>query len=174
MKVGIVSDTHDNWPHIKKACNYFNKENINILIHCGDLCAPVTLRKCLAVEFKGQIHIIKGNVDGDQYLNYKRAEEFDNVSLYHEEIGEFEIDAKKIAIQHYPKLARGLAFTGDYDAVFYGHNHKKSQEYIKVEGKEVLLANPGNLCDIIEPASFGIYNTESNTLEIIDIKNLNE
>ena len=168
MKVAVISDTHDNWPNLKKTCSYFKKKEINILIHCGDLCAPATLRKCLAVEFEGQIHIIKGNVDGDQYLNYKRAMEFDNISLYHEEIGEFEIDGRKIAIQHYPKLARGLACTGDYNAVFYGHDHIKHQEKIS----ETLLANPGNLCDIKAPASFGIYDTKDNKIEIIDLENI--
>ncbi|HDZ14270.1 MAG TPA: YfcE family phosphodiesterase, partial [Pricia sp.] len=36
MKIGIVADSHDNVPAIKKAVEYFNKSNISFVIHAGD------------------------------------------------------------------------------------------------------------------------------------------
>lgn len=171
MKIAIISDTHDNWPYIDKVCEYFKNQNINTLLHCGDVCAPITLIH-LAEEFPGEIHWVLGNVDGDPYLMVTKTADAKNLNHYGAVVGELELDGKKIALQHYPKLARGLAFTGDYTAVFYGHDHTQHKEYIEVQGKRILLANPGNLCDIKNPASFGIYETKENSIEIISLKDI--
>lgn len=164
MKIAVISDTHDNWPFIDKVCNYFAKQDINTMLHCGDVCAPISLIH-LAKEFKGDIHWVLGNVDGDPYLMLTKTKELNNLHHYGAVVGEIELGDRKICLQHYPKLARGLAHTEDYDTVFYGHDHIKYKETI---GK-TLLANPGNLCDIKEQASFGIYDTETNDIEIIGL-----
>ncbi|ODS31814.1 MAG: hypothetical protein SCARUB_03062 [Candidatus Scalindua rubra] len=46
MKIGIVADSHDNVPAIKKAVEYFNQSNVEFVIHAGDYIAPFsTIRK---------------------------------------------------------------------------------------------------------------------------------
>ena len=167
MKIAVISDTHDNWPYMDKVCKYFDEQGIKTMLHCGDVCAPISLIH-LAKEFKEDIHWVLGNVDGDPYLMVTKTKDLNNLHHYGAVVGEIELGERKIAMQHYPKLARGLAYTGDYDAVFYGHDHTKHQEVI---GK-TLLANPGNLCDIKEFASFGIYDTETNDIEIIDLTDI--
>jgi predicted phosphodiesterase len=40
MRIGIISDTHDNMPLIKRACELFNAREVQMVLHCGDYCAP--------------------------------------------------------------------------------------------------------------------------------------
>ncbi|HCL90984.1 MAG TPA: YfcE family phosphodiesterase, partial [Candidatus Atribacteria bacterium] len=47
MKIGIISDTHDNLPKIKKAVGIFNREKVELVLHAGDFVSPFTF-----LEFK--------------------------------------------------------------------------------------------------------------------------
>lgn len=161
MKIAIVSDTHDNLSNIKKAIEIMKKEEVAELIHCGDLCAPSTLKE-LAKNFPGKIHLVFGNVDGDHYLETKISyTEFKNVVVYGD-LGEIEISGKKIAFCHLPDFARGLASEGKYDLVFYGHTHKPFEEQV---GKTRLI-NPGTLAGMFYKASFAIYDITTDELKL--------
>lgn len=170
MKIAIISDSHDNVPNIKTALNYINKEKINILIHCGDLAAPAMLSEVIEPNFhpssNGEIHIVFGNV-GDPDLLTELAKKYKNVTV-HGERGETNVDGKKIAFCHKPEDAKKLAQTGLYDLVFYGHTHKPWLEKLKVptRSKEVLLVNPGTLAGLFNKATFAIYDTSNNKLEL--------
>ena len=80
-----------------------------------------------------------------------------------------QIDGKKIAINHYPYIGERLAQSGQYDAVFHGHTHLVRNEKV---GK-TLLVNPGPVCGFKNgkdvPATYAIYDTESNSAEIVQI-----
>lgn len=169
MKVAVFSDTHDHWPNIKKACRIAKKKNALLLVHCGDVCAPITLRQ-LAESWQGEIHYCFGNVDGDRFLMVTKTKDLPKIHHHGEVLGELNLADRRIAFQHYPELARALACSGKYDAVFYGHDHLKHTEFIKqADGRDVLLANPGNLCGIKAPPSFGIYDTQTNSIKIYDL-----
>lgn len=160
MKIAIFSDIHDNVVNMNKAIDFIKKEGVKELIFCGDLCAPSVLRE-LAQNFHGQIHLVFGNVDGDHYLSARMEQDFKNVKIYND-LGEVELDGKKIAFVHYPKIAQGLAKSDNYDLVFYGHNHKP---WIENVGK-CILANPGTLGGLFSRASFAVYDTKTNKLDL--------
>ncbi|MCD6495052.1 metallophosphoesterase family protein, partial [Candidatus Bipolaricaulota bacterium] len=40
MKIGIISDTHDNMPKIAAAVRLFNEEHIDLVVHAGDFISP--------------------------------------------------------------------------------------------------------------------------------------
>lgn len=166
MKLAIISDSHDNLATIKKALQIINKEKIETLLHCGDICSPSTLKTILE-GFKGNVHIVFGNVDGDYFktkdLTLKNSPNFKAWG----DLGEMKIDGKNIAFLHSPQFAKELAVTQKYDLVFYGHTHKPWKEKI---GKTILV-NPGNLAGIIFKATFALYDTENDKLEL---KILNE
>ncbi len=164
MKIVVFSDTHDHWEYIEVACKKANSLGAQIMIHCGDVCAPSTLGYLLE-QWGKEIHYCFGNVDGDRFLMMQK---FGNEPLIHhhgEALGEVELGGKKIAFQHYPEIARALASEEKYDAVFYGHDHKKNIEKVG----DTILANPGNLANIKAPPSFAIYNTEDNMFTHYDI-----
>jgi len=160
MKIAIISDTHDNAPNLEKALKWMNENNIEKIIHCGDLRAPSLLIDVLAPNFKRKIHMVFGNVE-DRELTPKLAAELKNVKHYGD-IGEIEIAEKKIAFTHFPWKAKELARSGKYDFVFYGHTHKPWSEKI---GKTELL-NPGTLAGLFQKATFAVWDTETGEFEL--------
>ena len=44
MKLGIISDTHDNVPMITKAVEFFNNANVDAVMHAGDYVSPFSLK----------------------------------------------------------------------------------------------------------------------------------
>ena len=43
MKFAIVSDTHDNIANFNKVITWLNNENIEVMLHCGDICNQTTI-----------------------------------------------------------------------------------------------------------------------------------
>ncbi len=162
MKIAIISDTHDNLINFKKATTWIEKQKIKKIIHCGDICSPSVLKKALE-KFSGKIYLVFGNADGDRFLMTKYIEKdiIPNAVIYGE-LGKVKIGNKKIAFTHFPEFAKGLAYSGQYDIVFYGHTHKPWQEKIN----NCYLVNPGNLAGLFYKATFAVYNTENNKLEL--------
>ncbi|MBU1037158.1 metallophosphatase family protein [Patescibacteria group bacterium] len=160
MKIAIISDIHDNVPNLEKALNWLKQNKIEQLIFCGDLCAPSILAKVLAPNFSGPIHMVFGNVE-DRNLLPKMVASFPQVQHYGDQ-GEIELENKKIAFVHFPKQARRLAESQKYDLVFYGHDHKPWEEKIK----QTRLVNPGTLGGLFSLATFAVYDTVSDNLEL--------
>ena len=162
MKIAILSDIHDNIWNLEKVLNRVKKEKCQAIIFCGDFCAPFSA--VMLAEARLPTHAILGN-SFDEYNTIKSTKNFKNFNLF-SEMGEVELDKKKIAFCHYPKLARGLAFTGEYNAVFYGHDHKASSDSI---GK-TLLANPGEVMGRFGKYTFGIYDTKLGNFRIVEVE----
>ncbi len=160
MKIAIISDTHDNVPNLEKALAWMNKNGIEQIIHCGDLCAPGVFMNVLAPQFSGQIHMVFGNVE-DRELLSKKVADFAHVKHYGDK-GEVEIDGKKIAFVHFPEEGKKLAQSGKYNLVFFGHSHKPWEEKVS----RTRLINPGTLAGLFYKATFAVYNTKTDKLEL--------
>ena len=161
MIVAIFSDSHDNVWNLEKAMERVAEEQAEILIHCGDYCAPFVLAEL--AKFRGEVHGIFGNVDGDKFLMADFVHtKFSNITL-HGDVGELDIEGRKVAFVHDPKLARALAATAEYDIVFYGHTHEKAEHQVG----SCLIVNPGEIMGRINTPSFCLYNTEKNSVNYI-------
>ena len=157
MKIAIISDTHDNLANLNKVIDFLNAENIETVLHCGDICNQETIDE-LAKNFKGQVHYVRGN--GDY--------ELDQIP----EKMEIELGGKNIFFNHYPDIAKKAAESRKYDLVFYGHTHKpwlerrSFSEGGEGKGKECLLVNPGEVAGQRFKPTFAIYDTENDKLEL--------
>ncbi|MDP3093864.1 MAG: YfcE family phosphodiesterase [bacterium] len=163
MKIAIVSDSHDNLATIKKALAWINRNKITTLIHCGDVCAPGTLKE-ISKSFKGAIHLILGNIGpvGIAKDPFRIKElGIKNVKFYGK-TGELKIDGKRLAFVHEPAVAEKLTRGKKYDLVFFGHTH---QPWEKRMG-ECRLVNPGTLSGMFSKATFAVYDTETDKLEL--------
>lgn len=160
MKIAIISDTHDNVPNLEKALFWMNNNGIEQIIHCGDLCAPAILIKVLAPGFSGPIHMVFGNVEDRETVS-EMTKKIDQVKHYGD-LGEVEIDGKKIGFIHFPNEAKKLAQSRKYDLVFYGHNHTPWEERVGA----TRLVNPGTLAGLFNKATFAIYDTKTDKLEL--------
>lgn len=162
MKIAVLTDAHDNVQNLKKALDRAKEAKVEALIFLGDFCAPPAFR--VMAETKLPFYFIFGNVDGEQMQIAKEAAKMNHVT-FERDLLEFELGGKKIAICHRPQFAEGLAATGKYDAVFHGHTHEPRVEKVG----RTLLANSGEILGSKSGASFGIYDTDINNIEIIKL-----
>lgn len=138
IKIGIISDTHDNLIMIRKAVEYFNNSGVERVLHCGDFVAPFALSAFEDLECKGVG--VFGNVDGEKKGLAKKASSLEweiNNPPY-----ELEIDEKRMLILHEPDDLRRYVSGGSYDLIVYGHTHRLD---IEREGN-TLIINPGECC----------------------------
>jgi len=179
MKIAIISDVHNNDVNLKKVLTYCAQNSVEKIICCGDLADMETL-DILNDNFSGDIFFTFGNMDNEHLREheFEDPEKSDSKSdsgarkykhtFIFRKFGETEIDGKQIAFIHFPREAKALAETGQYDFVFYGHTHKPWTELV---GKCTLL-NPGNVTGDFYPPTFAVWNTENDKFELIRIHNL--
>lgn len=172
MKIAIISDTHDNLANTKKAVAWIKNEKIRIIIHCGDIFKPETIREIQNI-FKGKMHIIFSPADasfsdipGDSFEKFKQVKVWSD-------FGEIKIDKKKIAFCHFPEIAEDLAKRQEHDFVFYGHTHKPWIRTLRRGSGQVKLVNPGNLAGIFYKATFAVYDSKTDKLELKILEKLN-
>jgi hypothetical protein len=164
MKIAVLSDIHDHIWNLEKVANTI-RGKVDRIIYLGDFCAPFTAG--LLAQIGVPVTSTLGNNDEDQIgLSCQGGDLFTWIPLF-QEFGCEEIDGRKLAFCHYPKLGELLAKTGDYHAVFFGHTHQQVNDQL---GKTLLL-NPGSVCGIQQArpgkASYAIYDTTTNQAEII-------
>lgn len=166
MKIAVLSDIHDHLDRLDAALAQVAVEKPAHLLFLGDFCAPFSLAR-LAEGFSGPIDCVFGNNDGDQFLLCSIAAKFQNVKL-HGHLAELHLGGRHIAINHYPDIAKRLAESGAYDAVFSGHDHKHYVHEIGAS-KKTLWANPGEIMGRYGHPTWGLYDTESNVLTHVSI-----
>jgi uncharacterized protein len=69
MKIGIISDTHDDIENVRRAIGIFSKEEVLYVIHAGDYVFPGSV-----MEFKNlnaRLIGVLGNNDGERGLLLK-------------------------------------------------------------------------------------------------------
>jgi len=130
MRVGILSDTHDNLPKIEKAVRFFNRQKVGLVLHAGDFVAPFAVERLqkLSCPWQG----VFGNNDGEHDgLQKKSAGRIVSAPLV------LDVKGTKIVLVH--DLASIDAKAPDADIVISGHTHKPE---IRKEG-HTLFVNPG-------------------------------
>jgi putative phosphoesterase len=150
MKIAVMSDTHDHLENIEAAIHEISMHAPDMLLHCGDLCAPFVIDRLAA--FNGPVHIVFGNNDGDRFTIAKIARRSPNVTI-HGEFGFITTGDGEIAFTHRPEFAHGLASTGAYTAVFHGHTHRHRRE--RVAG--TWLVNPGEIMGLLESPGWILF-----------------
>src|SRR3712207_650010 len=133
MRLGIVSDIHDNLWNLGSAIDFLNASS-DVLLCCGDLCSPFVVDELR--RFDGAVHIVFGNNDADLFRITRKS---DSRVQVHGELLEIELDGRRVAMQHYDNIARGLATSGLYDLVCYGHNHRIALS----RTRSTTVVNPG-------------------------------
>lgn len=165
MKIAVISDIHDNFHNLFLFFKEIKKHRIEKILFLGDFMNNGIAKVLASCEVP--VVSIFGNNDGDKVAITKTAlSKRSNLSVGFDTFDFLEIDSRKIFITHYPILAKPMAKSGDFDAVFYGHNHLKNIEIIN----SCIVVNPGELsAHKTGVASFAIYDTKSNYVEIVDI-----
>ena len=159
MKLGIISDTHDNVPMIKKAVEFFNSADVDLVLHAGDYVSPFSLKPFFLLEcdFMG----VWGNNDGDKIALQNMAQGKIENSPHIETYGQ-----KKILLGHYFETLEALVTSQVFYLIIYGHTHKPE---IRQEGR-TLVVNPGECGGWLEGRStIAVVDLENQKAEIIDL-----
>ena len=136
MKIGIISDSHDDYANIVRAVEVFNRHEVQYVLHAGDIASP------LAAELFGRLDSAKfigvfGNSDVDRALLKSNVEQFGG--QMHKRRYEGNLNGKRIYMTHKPDEISGVIDNRACDLVIYGHTHK--QDIRDSDG--VFIVNPG-------------------------------
>jgi uncharacterized protein len=136
MKIGIMSDSHDNLDCVKSALELFKKEGCEKIIHAGDFISPFVFR--LFKEYKIPVAGVFGNNDGEWIFLLKQAE---GIGEIRKGPVELELAGRKIALMHEPVFLEALKKSRAYDLIIYGHTHGAVLDAVPP-----LVINPGECC----------------------------
>ncbi len=161
MKIGLISDTHDHVPHIKKSLELFKKHNAELILHAGDFCSPFTIPEFAGFKMRG----VFGNNDGDHFRLLMKAEEA-GIEL-EAELLVLESGGRNIVVYHGTReeITEALVMCGKYDLVVSGHTH---QAHVTNSGN-TLWVNPGSANGFGEDATVALYDTDTGEAEILRV-----
>jgi putative phosphoesterase len=139
MRIGIISDTHDNLDAIDRAVKIFNRQKVDTVFHAGDVISPFA-----AERFKGlksSISAVFGNNDGERTGLKSR---FRELGTEISDFSEVELFKKRFAIYHgaFADVETELVLSQRYDAVVCGHTHEPKFK----KNNRTLFINPGEAC----------------------------
>jgi uncharacterized protein len=162
MRLGLISDTHDNVTMIKAAIKRLNELDVELVLHAGDHISPFTAKPY--AELKAKMIGVYGN-------NCAEREKLKEVyaAVGKELVGNFaEVEAggKRIALVHGhdEALLRALTMRGFYDVVVHGHDHKAKI----AEVGSTLVINPGEVGGwLYGRSSLALLDTDGLKAEII-------
>lgn len=149
MKIGIISDTHNDIEMVTKAIEVFKERKVDLIVHAGDLTSPKIIEL-----FNGMpCRFVLGNCDLDA----------DSIKMKAESLGfgcvgnscDFMADNKHILLFHGNDIPafRDALSSGKYDYIIKGHTH----HFENYTANNTRIINPGS-----------IYREEERTISILD------
>jgi uncharacterized protein len=191
LKIGIISDTHDDVENVQSAIEIFNAEKVTHVIHAGDYIFPgiVLEFKKLDAKFIG----VLGNNDGERVHLLKNF-----LAIGGElkgELGEVELDGVIFGIYHGTdeQLKKKLVDSGKYDVIITGHTHRiempsvhstinpnyekqKDGNKIRKNGGQTLVLNPGaahrkvdSISGAFKEGGLIIFDTENKDYKFVNL-----
>ncbi len=135
MRIGVLSDTHDQLGALDAAIAYFRKKEVAHVLHAGDFVAPFSVKRL--AELGCPVTAVFGNNDGERFGIRKAFGDWGEV---HERCVKLELGGRRIVMMHEPDFAEEAARSGLYDLVIHGHTHEVGAR----EVGECIVLNPGS------------------------------
>ena len=156
MRIGIVCDTHNNLNNIETIISLFNDENVELVIHAGDIANAKSLDKFS--ELNCNLFGVYGNNDrNEKGLNEIAQKNSFNIQ---EPPHKISIGKRNVAVFHEPdEIDTFLEENPNIDLVLHGHTHRYREEYIN----QTLIFNPGECAGIRKG---------KNAIGVVDLKDL--
>jgi len=156
MLVGVISDTHDNLPMIRRAIARFGELGVECLIHAGDFIAPFALKEVL--KFEGPVYAVCGNNDGERKGLKKLLPGLKKRRL------RVKLGGKRVIVVHREEKLKKDDLAGS-DLVVVGHTHAA-----EVRQGRPLLVNPGECAGWLKGiATIATVDTETLQARIINL-----
>ena len=167
MKIGLLSDTHDNLANARAAARLFAREGIATLLHCGDVCGPAVVEALAGFD----VYFAQGNMDRMPALGMavEALAGPGRLARLHDLV----LDGFRVALIHGDDggLLRHLIRSGEYAYVLYGHTHRRADR----RAGPTRVINPGALGGTRrEPRSVCILDLGAGNARFIELRDLME
>jgi len=153
MRIGILSDSHEELHNLDQALTIFREHEIETVIHCGDITTPRT-----AARLKGfRVIHVSGNMDRTDG-GLRRALIDLNADNFSGHFFTGQLNGVWIAAAHghQPHHLHTFIADGRYAYIFHGHTHRRRDEWV-------------NKSRVINPGALGGRQPESRSVCIIDL-----
>ena len=156
MKIGVVADSHDNLPAIRKAVAVLDREGVEVLLHAGDFVAPFAVKEFL--KACAPFIAVFGNNDGERKGLGKLSPEIQPGPR------QLDLGGRKIALAH-AREEITPALLEQVSVAVFGHTHK-----LLIEKGKVLRLNPGECGGwLTGRCTVAILDTDGLNVRIIDL-----
>ena len=155
MKIGILSDTHNDSDMTQRALSEFRQRGVQTLFHCGDLTSAEMIKHYQGFE----VYFVRGNMDRHHVQSLKTAIAAQREAHWLGKGDTVELEGKLIAITHGDRegVFENLVFA-EPDYIFTGHTHRRRDQRV----------GPTRL---INPGALGGVNYETRSICILDLSN---
>ena len=181
MKIGILSDTHDDIDNTNKAIDIFQENDVKAVIHAGDIISPPVITEFYRLTEKGvKLFGIFGNNDGEKN-GLKNAFETVSGELLGD-VGKIELDGLKFCIYHGQDLKKKekIIKSGKFDVFVFGHTHTKYPKGVDIGiVNDTIVLNPGTAHSVAKTfasdtqyfgeSSIMIFDTTTKQFEFIEL-----
>jgi putative phosphoesterase len=138
MKLGILSDTHDNLGNTRRALDIFKQHQVEHLIHCGDITTP----QVLGLFAGWSATFVFGNLDHEQIaLTTAAGRLAGEITIGFQYAGAFEGMPFVVYHGNDDEYLASLIEGRRYQYVFHGHTHQRRDEKFG----HTRVINPGAL-----------------------------
>jgi len=141
MRIGVVSDTHNNMPNVRKIVSLFNQLDLQKVVHTGDITQAKTLE--VFSHLKVPLHGVYGNNDLErdslEAAVAKYGFQFTDPPL------SIQWHGRELKVVHDPRDLEDLDLSS-CDLALHGHTHLRTL----LRRENSLVFNPGECAGMIE------------------------
>jgi uncharacterized protein len=159
--IGILSDTHDNLPMVRRAVALFNDMGCDLVIHAGDFVAPFAAEELR--NLRCPVKAVFGNCDGER-AGLVRA--FEGIGEIREAPLTFTHAGLRFLVSHLDSPLAGYLARLPCDVAVHGHTHRALSE----PRDGVLVINPGEAGGWLHgKATAALFDPRKMTVDIIPL-----
>jgi hypothetical protein len=137
MRIALMSDTHDDLRALERALEIVRAEEIDVVLHCGDLCGPAIIEALSAFD----TWIARGNMDRHPELAPTAREAVGAGRLADRHRLTLDGHSAVLVHGHRESELRGIINSGRHGYVFHGHTHRRRDQCVG----PTRVINPGAL-----------------------------
>lgn len=139
MKIGIVSDTHNNIRNVNRIVEMFNESDVARVIHTGDITQAKTLDVFAGLNMP--MYGVYGNNDEGERESLEAAVAAYGF-IFEEPPFVLEWHQRSIVVVHDPLEFEGH-LNASHELALHGHTHLYRYEEVAVTGGTQVMFNPG-------------------------------
>ena len=145
MKIGVVSDTHNNLRNVRRIVELFNDAGVDRVVHTGDITQSKTIDVLSALN--APLFGVFGNNDQGELSSLESIVKKHGFHFVQPPLA-LVWAQRRIVVVHSPEELASVN-QAEFDVVLHGHTHRQTIEYEDAR----LTFNPGECAGMMEGAN---------------------